>query len=336
MDHAVHIAYAADNNYAKLAGISILSLLENNKTVSELIIHIFDDGISAENKDKLHSIATKYGRQIHFYDVGAKLSELKRQGVTGYGCTINIGMTAYSRLFAHDILPPSVTRILYFDCDTMINGNIEPLYLTDMGNCSVGMSIDCIRNEYKKYINYPLDKPYYNSGVMVMDLQKWDTHKCMEKIWKHITEIRSDYPLVDQDFLNVVLADEIYPIEMKYNLLSQEFLYTYKGILKVYGLRPDYWYDAAAYEEAKTDPIVYHFCGKTFIRPWYSNSQHPLKSQYDRFYQLSPWCTDRQEVYTLPFPYKLQLFLFRNMPSFVNNLVGMILQRMFIFVNYKC
>jgi len=336
MDNIVHIAYATDDGYAKLAGISILSLLENNKSIPQLEIHIFDDEISVENQEKLRSIAANYDRQISFYNVKDKLAELTQQGVTGYGCSVNIGMTAYSRLFAHDILPDSVTRIIYFDCDTMINGDIEPLFNMDLGNCALGMAVDCVRNEYKKYINYPIDQPYYNSGVMIMDLKRWYEHKCMDRIWEHITKIRSDYPLVDQDFLNVVLPDEICTIDLRYNFLSQEFLYSYKGLLRVYGLRPDFWYDRSTYEAARAEPIVYHFCGKTFIRPWYKNSLHPLKKKYDCFYFLSPWRSDEQKIYQLAFQYKLQLFLYKKLPPAINILAGTIMQRVFIWSNYKC
>lgn len=336
MDKVVHIAYATDDGYAKLAGISILSLLENNKAVPQLAIHIFDDDISEKNREKLCSIASKYDRKISFYNVKGKLTELTQQGVTGYGCSVNIGMTAYSRLFAHDILPDSVERIIYFDCDTMINGNIEPLYNMDLGDCVLGMAVDCVRNEYKKYINFPIDKPYYNSGVMVMDLKGWHTRKCMDKIWEHITKVRSDYPLVDQDFINVVLFDYICSIDLRFNFLSQEFLYPYKGILKVYGLQSNYWYDESTYQNAIDQATVYHFCGKTFIRPWYENSLHPLKKKYDHFYSLSPWCNDEQEICKLSFQYKLQLFLYKKMPSSINIIFGTIMQRVFIWISYKC
>lgn len=132
-DQIVHIAYATDDNFAKVAGISLLSLLENNVHISSLEIHFFDDGISESNKEKLRLIAGKYKRQISFYDVGAKLNQLAEEGVAGYGCTFNKGMTAYSRLFAADILPTSINRILYLDCDTMVNGGIEDLYSIDLG-----------------------------------------------------------------------------------------------------------------------------------------------------------------------------------------------------------
>lgn len=164
-----------------------------------------------------------------------KLSKLILQGVTGYGCTVNMGMTAYSRLFAHEILPTYLDRILYIDCDTIICGGIMPLFQFCWG-ASIGMAYDCIRNNYKAYIDHPANRPYYNSGVIIMDINKWREHHCMDRIWEHISHKRSEYPFVDQDFLNVVIPDEICAIPMKYNVLSPEFLYSYNETLRIYGL----------------------------------------------------------------------------------------------------
>ena len=197
------------------------------------------------------------------------------------------------------------------------------------------MAYDCTRNEYKKYIGRPTDKPYFNTGVMLMDIWKWREHKCMDKIWKHISEVCTEYPFVDQDYINVVLSDDIYPIDMRYNVLSAEFLYSWAGTLKVYGLHPAYWYDEAIYRDALARPVIYHFNGVTFIRPWYINSLHPAKKQYDSFYQMSPWRNDEQEKFALDIPHKVQLFL-RRMPSFINIPVASILQRLLVLIMYKC
>ena len=39
------------------------------------------------------------------------------------------------RLFAPKVLPESVERALYLDCDTIVCGSIEPLYETELGEC---------------------------------------------------------------------------------------------------------------------------------------------------------------------------------------------------------
>ena len=50
----MNIVYSADDNYARHAGISIMSLLDNNKISDIINIYIIDNGISEENRKKAH------------------------------------------------------------------------------------------------------------------------------------------------------------------------------------------------------------------------------------------------------------------------------------------
>lgn len=49
------VVYACNNGYAKLAGISLLSLLQNN-TTHDFTIYIVADNISITNRQKLESL----------------------------------------------------------------------------------------------------------------------------------------------------------------------------------------------------------------------------------------------------------------------------------------
>ena len=55
-----NVAYASDQNYAKHVGISLISLLENNKNLENIHIYIIEDNISEELKEKLLSIVNRY------------------------------------------------------------------------------------------------------------------------------------------------------------------------------------------------------------------------------------------------------------------------------------
>ena len=66
---SINVVYASDNNYAEIAGVSILSLFENNKGIDEIKLFFLDSGISVDNKAKLNSIADIYSRKIRFIKV---------------------------------------------------------------------------------------------------------------------------------------------------------------------------------------------------------------------------------------------------------------------------
>ena len=65
-EKTVDILYSSSDSYAFLTGISILSLLENNKASDSIHIYIMDNHISEENKAKLTEVVNYYGRRLSF------------------------------------------------------------------------------------------------------------------------------------------------------------------------------------------------------------------------------------------------------------------------------
>lgn len=60
------ILYSSSDSYAFLTGISILSLLENNRECDAIHIYIMDNHISDINKNKLIEVVKEYRRDISF------------------------------------------------------------------------------------------------------------------------------------------------------------------------------------------------------------------------------------------------------------------------------
>ena len=48
------VVYSSDNNYSQHTGVSIVSLLDNNKHFDDIHIYVIDNEISKDNKEKLH------------------------------------------------------------------------------------------------------------------------------------------------------------------------------------------------------------------------------------------------------------------------------------------
>ena len=60
----LNVLYQFDNNYAPYAGISILSLFENNKGIKHLNVYCAAMGVDGRNTALLNETASKYGRNI--------------------------------------------------------------------------------------------------------------------------------------------------------------------------------------------------------------------------------------------------------------------------------
>lgn len=329
----MNVVYASDDCYASLAGVSMLSLFENNKDCVELCVYVLSDRISNCNLSKLREIGRTYQRKVDIIDISEALNIFAQKGAGKYANESGGGYAAYAKLLIPDLIPGE-QRIIYLDCDTLVLGSIADLTQVSLNEKPLGMAQDCIQNRYKKFISLHQEKRYFNSGVIVFDTFKWKENRCMERMLWHLEHIRNDYPLPDQDLINVVLQDDIYCLSMKYNFLSQYFLYSWRGLMKVYDLQDMYFYKDNEYVEAKSASVL-HFCGQTFIRPWYCNSRHPAKKKYDHYYNLSPWKDDAQDECMWAFPYKIQYLLYRYAPDFVSVLAGCFMQSLFMRLTYK-
>ena len=48
-----NVLYCSDNNYASYLGVSIQSLLENNKSAESIVFYVVSDNISDDNIERL-------------------------------------------------------------------------------------------------------------------------------------------------------------------------------------------------------------------------------------------------------------------------------------------
>lgn len=331
------IVYASSNEYAYLLGISLLSLLENNRNIADIEIYVLEESISDENKEKLKAIGRQYNRTINFVNVSEKVREIMKAGVTEHHSDKGVSYVTYARLYLDMLVPDSIERVLYLDCDTLVVGDIIPLLNVRIDeDKSIAMACDLCRMEYRKVIGLDLQQKYYSAGIMVIDIRNWKAHKCRERIFEHIEQTGGKYPLVDQDLINVVLGGgEIATIGAQYNFLSQYFLYSYENCLKVYHLNSSNYYNRADYEQARENPVIYHFSGGTLCRPWYCNSRHPLKECYNSYYYKSPWRDNAQLKCNKELPYRVQAFLYRNASPGIATFCGRIMQWSFMKIIYK-
>ena len=130
----MNILYASNDGYARHWGVSLYSLLEHHKRSEVLNVYLLSVSMSKENEARLAGIAKQFGRKLTVVPMG-NLEERFHGAIDTRGFDIS----AMARLFAADALPDTVDRILYLDCDTVVLGDLEPLWRRDMGENLAGM-----------------------------------------------------------------------------------------------------------------------------------------------------------------------------------------------------
>lgn len=283
----MEILYSSSDSYAFLTGISILSLLDNNKTTEEINIYIMDNHISEENKEKLRQVVDSYGRNIYF----VPMPDMK--ALTGEEIdTRRWNISTFGRLYMASALPETVHKVLNIDCDTIVVGSLESLWDTDMGTKVFGGMLECINDRYRRNIGVKNGDYYLNGGVVFLNLDEARKENYEKQFTDYIKTYGSSLAYLDQDVLNgVVNQEKKLKLPMKYNTLSIYFYATYEQVLKIRRGKKEDFYSKEEFTDAVNNPVIVHFttCFLDGFRPWIVGNKHPLLQRFLEYKARSPW-----------------------------------------------
>jgi len=309
MTKTLNILYQSNDYYAPITGVSMTSLMENNKDLS-LNFFVLDDKISNDNKQKMQEICDKYRCSLTFVNADKILKTLKELKVHPFKGTY----TTYFKLIALNEIKVKNDRILQLDGDTVINGSLKELCDMDLGDNICAATYDCTMNAYKPMIGIPETDWYYNCGVLLINQKKWKSYHCTEKIIDHLKNVRHGYYTVDQDIINVLFRDKIQYLNLTYNFNSGFFIYGVKESLNMYDLKPEYYNTEQEVKEAMKSPILYHCMGAMTGRPWEQDSIHPQNRIFDQYRSLSPWHNFKKVKVHRKKVFKIQRTLYLTLP----------------------
>lgn len=284
----MNVLYSSSDSYAFLTGISLLSLMENNKTCPEINIFIMDNNISDKNKNKLVAMTQSYGRSISFVPM-PDMTELTGHQID----TRRWNISTFGRLYMASALPESVHKVLNIDCDTIITDSIEPLWNTDLDGKVFGGMCECINDRYRRNVGMKNGDPYLNGGLVFMNCDVVRKEGYEKKFTDYITKYGSSLGYLDQDVLNGVVPTEQKAIlPMRFNVISIYFYANYKQVLKI--RRSKDFYSEKEFNDAVKSPGIVHFttCFLDGLRPWIDGNKHPYRKEYLRYKSMSPWADE--------------------------------------------
>lgn len=279
----MNVVYSASELYAPLAGISLTSVLENNRWAEELNVYVMDNGIGAENKEKLISLTKRYGRSLCFCSLPRSLPD------SGVG-TGRWNISTFGRLFEGSALPEPVGKVIHIDCDTVVDGSLEPLWGCDMAGKAVAGAVDCLSDRYKRMIGLSADDHYLNAGSIVLNLDLIRARGYEEKFLRYIRRHPETLTYADQEVLNAVIPErEKAVVPLRFNSYSILHYFTYEQLRRV--RRVNRFCSPEEYREAVEAPVVIHYtaCFMEGTRPWIAGDGHPLRDRFEYYRSLSPW-----------------------------------------------
>lgn len=269
-----HIVYSTSNAYAPYCLTSICSLLEHNRKLKELHFHILSNNIDDDMRNKFSNICETFGAKIEFYDIEKYIKQL-----TNNEQKLKFNPSSFVRVFLPEILPLSIEKALYLDSDTYINSSIDDLYNININNYPCAMCFD--QPIYESLLQDALLKrnsPYFNAGVILMNLRYWRNNHVVSKIVDFYYVNNCNFALDDQSVINGVLSSDILPLDYKYNAMCWIFFWSYKKFCSRTSTIGKM--TKKIYLKAKKHPVIVHFNGPNIPRPWEKWCCHPYKNVY--------------------------------------------------------
>ena len=250
------IVFASNNSYAPHLGTAIFSLLYNNQNI-KLNITILTADINKSSAKKLKKIGERYNTTVSIIYIDSSHFE-------GTRTRLHFTTEIYFRLLAPDFIKGS--ECIYLDSDLVVNGSIEELLNIDLqGNYLAAVRDgDSSTNNYRNSVlGLRPGAIYFNTGVLVINLDLWRKEDVASKVIKMNQEQKLEFP--DQDALNIIC-------DGKYTQLDPAF---------------NKQYHMHNYNSSKA-PVIYHFTGG--MKPW--KLKHPkglTKSLYWRYRNKTPF-----------------------------------------------
>lgn len=270
----INILCCTDDKYAPYYGVMLTSLFDNNKGES-FDIYIMTAGLGDDTLKDYQSLTNQYHAGLHIVIVNEEVLK---------NCPIRIGdhitIATYYRLLAPMLLP-NIEKILYLDGDIIINGNIRPLWETNIDNYAIAAVIDTVYNDKEQHIRLylPQDAAYFNAGVLLINLCYWRQHDIIEQCLKCIEVNRDQLLYHDQDTLNIVLLNKVKYLPLKYNM-QHGFVYTFLFN------KMDEEYKKEILNNLY-NPIIIHY--SSHRKPWFKRSPLPYAPFFLYYRKHSLW-----------------------------------------------
>lgn len=202
-----HVVYLTDENYAMPTCVSIISLMHNNVSNEEYKVHILINGVSNESLEKMRQLGNEY---IDCEIINVCNEEYRTLADTCLSKGIHVSETALFKFDVANILS-DIDEVLYLDSDIIINKDLSELFTTDISEYYLA-AVDDMGDEFTERGESTLakrigivDRKYFNSGVMYLNLKKMRQDNLAEKLLRYRMEALNYF--MDQDALNAVMGE---------------------------------------------------------------------------------------------------------------------------------
>ena len=276
----MNLFYTVNDAFVPQLGAAVCSVCTNNRDAEEIVFYIGDLHISAGHREQLTALAGGYGREIIFLPINNLRERLGFDfDTTGWNEVV------LARLLADRLLPEMAERVIYLDGDTIVRGSLKELWETDLQGKTIGAVEEPTANHKRKKELGLEGKPYYNAGVLLIDLKRWKERHIAERVLEFYKAHGGMLFANDQDAINGAVPEEILSLNPKYNYCNIFWHYKPESLARI--AEPAKYLTKEELAEVAKDPRIIHYLGEE--RPWRRGNRHRYREDYRRNLDLTPW-----------------------------------------------
>jgi lipopolysaccharide biosynthesis glycosyltransferase len=266
----VVLAFASNERYFPGLYCAVASALSYLEAARKVDLKVLDGGISERSRKVLSDLVARFERSIRLEFVPVNES-IFRDATLGPGRS----HMAYCRILLPHLL--DVPRLIYLDCDVLVFRDLSQLYDLQLSDGKVIAAVpdsetSCLAEDspvVAKASHFPPEGAYFNSGVMLMNLDELKQQKFFERAAEFLNSWSGKYRFHDQSAINFLLHGQIERLPAEWN-------------------RPAWRFDA---QENNDLNCVLHY---TTSAPWLGGTRTPSQTLFERFAVHAGLAADRR------------------------------------------
>ncbi|MEQ1693368.1 MAG: glycosyltransferase family 8 protein [Gemmatimonas sp.] len=267
------LACATDRNFAQPLGVMLASVAANLSPHSQLTAYVIDLGMQSAERDMIERAVAPWKVRVTWIE--ETLS--KYSGLPLWG---RMTAATYAKLDLAELLPADARKAIWLDCDLVVTSDITRLWEEPMGNHVLLAAPDEVVTTMSspggvtafKSLGLLASTPYFNAGVMVLDLLAWKTERVRERALNYLHAHGDEVYFWDQEALNVAAAGRWRALDARWNLNASVPVRSRN--MSLYG--------------SADAPWIVHYTGQ--LKPWtYSAPVDSLRQLYFHYLDMTPW-----------------------------------------------
>lgn len=265
-ENEIPIVFSCNDDFVPYLSVTIQSIMDNSNIEMNYDVIVLHKDISESNQLLLKKMTrSKSNFSIRFCNTYYLVDNKK------FFVDKHLSEETYYRLFIMDLLP-RYKKVLYLDCDIVVNEDVAELFLTDIDDYLLGAVRDIDyagnykaneeRRQYTKDI-IKLDNAYdyFQAGVLIMNLE--NIRK--EFTVNYLIEVALSYKWKhhDQDVLNHLCEGKVRFLDMSWNVIMN-WKSNFSSRMDILKLSPRNIYNE--YLASRFTPKIVHYAG--YQKPW--------------------------------------------------------------------